>query len=96
MTSLYEPPVQTDNEPKDVGTTKYRFRVNRKKNPLYMAAGWMADKRLSKARDGQISDLVGSLLCHGARAWRMSQPTANIHLRSISPAGQQAIHLRVK
>lgn len=96
MTSIYEPPVQTGSESKNNATVVAHTPASRAKNSLYLAAGWMADKRLTKTREVHTKDLVCSLLSHGARAWRMSQPTANIHLRSVSPFGHPSIHLRVK
>lgn len=66
------------------------------KNPLYLAAGWMADKRISKTKQMHTSDMVANLLSHGARSWRMSQPRASINLLSFSAFGQKAIHLRVR
>lgn len=95
MTSIYEITSRDGKKTKE----QSRETTNRhsiRSNPLYLAAGWMADKRLSKTREGQTKDLVGSLLSHGARAWRMSQPTTNIHLRSMSPFGHPSIHIRVK
>ena len=59
-----------------------------------------ASRRISEFRDGRSSlkakDLVGLLLCHGARAWRASQPVAHSRLRVRTPQGVPAIRLRFR
>ena len=59
-----------------------------------------ASRRISEFREGRSSlkakDLVGLLLCHGARAWRASQPVAHSKLRVRSPDGVPAIRLRFR
>ncbi len=61
-------------------------------HPMQQAAS-----RLGDYRDGRMrlraKDLVGLLLCHGARAWRSSQPETRIHLRVQSFAGSPALRL---
>lgn len=64
-------------------------------HPLQQAA-----QRLGEARDGRsrlkAKDLVGLLLCHGARAWRASQPLAYTRIRSVGPSGRPAVRLRLR
>lgn len=63
-------------------------------HPLSQAA-----MRLSDAREGRsrfkAKELVGLLLCHGARAWRASQPVVGIRLSVRSPNGPSAVRLNV-
>mgnify|MGYP007049518471 CR=1 FL=1 len=50
-----------------------------------------AAAHLSDLRDGRsrlrAKDLVSLLLCHGARAWRSSQPATRVCIRVGSPLG---------
>jgi hypothetical protein len=59
-----------------------------------------ASRRISEFREGRSAlkakDLVGLLLCHGARAWRASQPVAHARLRVRTPQGSPAIRLRFR
>ena len=64
-------------------------------HPLHEAAIRIADLGLSRPR-AKTRDLVGLLLCHGARAWRYSQPQANIHLHIARYSGRLPIHLRIR
>lgn len=68
-------------------------RDNRDVHPLQEAA-----IRLSEVREGRsrlkAKDLVGLLLCHGARAWRSSQPIAHTRLNVKTPARRPAVRLR--
>ncbi|WP_062226163.1 hypothetical protein [Aureimonas frigidaquae] len=54
---------------------------------------------LNELREGRsrlrAKDLVSLLLCHGARAWRSSQPRARVRIRVDSPLGGRALSLRV-
>ena len=63
-------------------------------HPLQQAA-----IRLSDVREGRsklkAKDLVGLLLCHGARAWRSSQPRAHMRVDVRTTAGHPAIRLRL-
>lgn len=63
-------------------------------HPLQQAA-----MRLGEARDGRsrlkAKDLVGLLLCHGARAWRSSQPIARTRVRALGPSGKPSVRLRL-
>lgn len=65
-------------------------------NALLTAASWLADKRFSKKSSLNTKDLVTTLLSHGARAWRMSQPRGNVNLRSYNPQGFSAIRIKIK
>ncbi|MEO9457940.1 MAG: hypothetical protein ABJE63_13245 [Lentilitoribacter sp.] len=62
-------------------------------NPLLNAASWLAEKRFSKSKS--TKDLVTTLLSHGARAWRMSQPRGHVSIKSINPAGYSAVRIKV-
>ncbi|ATN34250.1 hypothetical protein G6N76_10610 [Rhizobium daejeonense] len=64
-------------------------------HPLHEAAFRLADLGLSRKRS-RTKDLIGLLLCHGARAWRYSQPEANIHLHVSSQAGRFPVLLRLR
>lgn len=64
-------------------------------HPLHEAAYRLADLGLREKRS-KTKDLIGLLLCHGARAWRYSQPEANIHLHVSSQAGRFPIILRLR
>lgn len=59
-----------------------------------------ASARIADFRDGRsllkAKDLVGLLLCHGARAWRASQPVAHLRLRVRTCGGTPAIRLRLR
>ncbi|KHJ54315.1 hypothetical protein IGS74_13235 [Aureimonas sp. OT7] len=58
-----------------------------------------AAAHLSDLRDGRsrlrAKDLVSLLLCHGARAWRSSQPATRVRIRVGSPLGGRALSLRM-
>ncbi len=62
---------------------------------LHKAAMSLADFRLASARL-RTKDLVGLLLSHGARAWRASQPRANVRVRAVSPGGLLAVKIRLQ
>ena len=64
-------------------------------HPLHEAAMRIADIGLSKPR-AKTRDLVALLICHGARAWRSSQPEAGIHLHVTSHTGRAPIRLRLR
>jgi hypothetical protein len=57
-------------------------------HPLHEAAMRIAEIGRGRSRS-KTKDLIGVLLCHGARAWRYSQPEARIHLH-VSSANRQA------
>ena len=48
-------------------------------HPLHEAAMRIADIGRGRSRS-KTKDLITVLMCHGARAWRYSQPEAHIHL----------------
>ncbi|MEW7008191.1 MULTISPECIES: hypothetical protein [unclassified Lentilitoribacter] len=75
-------------------TTKKDTRIN-PNNPLYTAAAWLAHKSLEHKNEQKTQDLVGMLLTHGARAWRMSQPRSVISLKSQNPNGFSSLRLKV-
>lgn len=64
-------------------------------HPLHEVATRIADLGLNRPR-AKTRDLVGLLLCHGARAWRYSQPEANIHLHIACYSGRLPVHLRIR
>lgn len=64
-------------------------------HPLHEAAYRLADLGLREKRS-KTKDLIGLLLSHGARAWRYSQPEANIHLHVSSQHGRFPVILRLR
>ena len=64
-------------------------------HPLHEAAYRLSDLALNRKRS-KTKDLIGLLLCHGARAWRYSQPEASIHLHIGSHAGRHPVILRIR
>lgn len=75
-------------------TPKRDTRVN-SNNPLYVAATWLAHKSLERKSEQKTQDLVGMLLTHGARAWRMSQPRSMISVKSQNPSGFSSVRIKV-
>jgi hypothetical protein len=63
-------------------------------SPLHDAAIRLADLGFGRSRT-KTRDLVSLLLCHGARAWRASQPRANLRVCAFGPEGHAAIRLRI-
>jgi hypothetical protein len=61
-------------------------------HPLQQAASRLGDYRDGKARV-RAKDLVGLLLCHGARAWRAAQPEGMIYLKVNTPTGTPAVRI---
>ncbi|NBB47252.1 hypothetical protein GVN24_03075 [Rhizobium sp. CRIBSB] len=64
-------------------------------HPLHEVAYRLADIGLRDKRS-KTKDLIGLLLSHGARAWRYSQPEANIHLHVTAQAGRFPVILRLR
>jgi hypothetical protein len=64
-------------------------------HPLHEAAMRIADIGLNRSRS-RTKDLINVLLCHGARAWRYSQPPAKIHLHIGSSGGRAAVLMRLR
>ena len=64
-------------------------------HPLHEAAMRIADLGLHRSRS-RTKDLINLLLCHGARAWRYSQPEARIHLHVTSSAGKTPVLMRLR
>ncbi|WP_416797884.1 hypothetical protein [Ciceribacter azotifigens] len=75
------------------GETKKPYRPAL--HPLHEAAMRIADLGLGRKRS-MTKDLIGLLLCHGARAWRYSQPETNIHLHVSAPGGRAPVVLRLR
>jgi hypothetical protein len=67
-------------------------------HPLHEAALRLAEIGLQRprAKSAKTRDLINLLLCHGARAWRYSQPEAHIHLHVTSPGGSAPVQLRLR
>jgi hypothetical protein len=67
-------------------------------HPLHEAAMRLADIGLQRQRgkSARTRDLINLLLCHGARAWRYSQPEARIHLHVTSPDGCSPVLMRLR
>jgi hypothetical protein len=64
-------------------------------HPLHAAAFGLAELGL-KPKRSKTKDLIGLLLCHGARAWRYSQPEAKIHLHVSSMSGRFPVIMRLR
>ncbi len=76
-------PVQEGEKP-----ARRRYRLH----PLHEAAMRIADLGRGRSR---TRDLVALLLCHGARAWRSSQPATNVRLRVAGPDERPAIRISI-
>lgn len=64
-------------------------------HPLHEVAMRIADLGLNRPRS-KTKDLINVLLCHGARAWRYSQPEARIHLHITSAIGKAPVLMRLR
>lgn len=64
-------------------------------HPLHEAAFRLSDIA-NREKRSKTKDLIGLLLSHGARAWRYSQPEANIHLHVAAQAGRFPVILRLR
>lgn len=79
----------------------FAFRPAQKKtkgialNPLHEAAMRLAGVGISRSKE-KTRDLVTMLLSHGARAWRHSQPEANIHLHVALRAGKAPVRIKLR
>lgn len=66
-------------------------------HPLHEAAMRLADMGLTRVRSrSKTRDLVSMLLSHGARAWRLNQPPASVHLYVAPNEGRFPIYLRIR
>jgi hypothetical protein len=63
-------------------------------HPLHEAAMRIAE--LGSRPKSKTKDLVTLLLTHGARAWRSTQPDAQIHVHVTSPSGRYPIRMRIR
>jgi hypothetical protein len=63
-------------------------------HPIHEAAMRIADLGMNRSRH-KTRDLVNLLLCHGARAWRSTQPSVKIHLHVNRSSQCNPIHLRL-
>lgn len=61
-------------------------------HPLQQASVRLGDYRDGRSRV-RAKDLVGLLLCHGARAWRSAQPQAQVRLQVAGQPGYRAVRL---
>jgi len=64
-------------------------------NPLHEAAMRLAGLGLNRSKE-KTRDLVSMLLSHGARAWRHSQPEANVHLHIGARAGRSPVRIKLR
>ncbi|MGA1803648.1 hypothetical protein [Rhizobium sp. HT1-10] len=64
-------------------------------HPLHEAAMRIAEIGRGRSRS-KTKDLIGVLLCHGARAWRYSQPEARIHLHVSSSNRRAPVLMRLR
>nr|WP_245304326.1 hypothetical protein [Hoeflea olei] len=64
-------------------------------HPLHEAAMRLADLGFTRPRS-KSKDLVGLLLCHGARAWRSAQPRAFVRIKAGTPVGYSAVKIRLQ
>jgi hypothetical protein len=64
-------------------------------NPLHEAAMRLAGIGIGRSKE-KTRDLVAMLLSHGARAWRHSQPEAQIHLHVAGHAGRSPVRLKIR
>jgi hypothetical protein len=66
-------------------------------HPLHEAAMRLADMGLNRVRSkAKTRDLVSMLLSHGARAWRLNQPRASVHLYVAPTEGRYPVYLRIR
>ncbi|ABR59892.1 hypothetical protein GOC91_19890 [Sinorhizobium medicae] len=63
-------------------------------HPLHEAAMRIADIGLNRSK-AKTRDLVGMLLTHGARAWRSTQPRADIHLHVTALGRSHPLRIRL-
>ncbi|MDQ0455976.1 hypothetical protein [Rhizobium paknamense] len=64
-------------------------------SPLHEAAIRLADFGINKPRS-KTKELMTLLLCHGARAFRYSQPEASIHLHVAPHSRRLPVKLRLR
>ncbi len=64
-------------------------------NPLHEAAMRLAGLGLNRSKE-KTRDLVSMLLSHGARAWRHSQPEANVHLHIGIRGGRAPVRIKLR
>lgn len=64
-------------------------------NPLHEAAFKLAEFGTNKPRS-KTRELMNLLMCHGARAWRYSQPEANIHIHIGMQSGRIPLTMRLR
>lgn len=81
-----------DHPPLEAGTRPARQR--HRLHPLHEAAIRIADLGRGRSRI-RTRDLVALLMCHGARAWRASQPATTLHLRVSGSDDRPAIRLSI-
>jgi hypothetical protein len=64
-------------------------------NPLHEAAFKLSELGTAKPKS-KTRELMNLLLCHGARAWRYSQPQAQIHIHIGAQSGRIPLTLRLR
>ncbi|OWV70914.1 hypothetical protein CO670_04580 [Rhizobium sp. J15] len=87
-----------ENVPGTPSERRAAARTRSSLHPLHEAAMRLAEIGLQRprAKSPKTRDLINLLLCHGARAWRYSQPEARIHLHVTSPDGSAPVQLRLR
>ncbi|HBF29511.1 hypothetical protein [Rhizobium sp.] len=64
-------------------------------NPLHEAAFKLAELGTTKPKS-KTRELMNMLLCHGARAFRYSQPQAHIHIHIGAQSGRIPLTMRLR
>ena len=77
------------NAPSGERPARRRYRLH----PLHEAAMRIAEIGLGRSRS-RTRDLVALLMCHGARAWRASQPRTELRLQVEGPDCRPAIRMQ--
>lgn len=76
------------------GTGERPARRRYRLHPLHEAAMRIADLGFGRSRS-RTRDLVALLVCHGARAWRSSQPRTGLRLSVSGPGDRPAVRLSI-
>lgn len=83
----------------DLNSPETTRQQNRRAAEAGAAALSQAARRIAQLSGGtkrrRTRDVVGLLLAHGARAWRLAQPAATVSLRVTAPNGATAVRLSI-
>ncbi|MDO6965846.1 hypothetical protein [Rhizobium alvei] len=85
---------ENTNLPPEAGNARKAAR-NTGLHPLHEAALRIASLGRGKP-SAKTRDLVAMLMGHGARAWRLTQPRASLHLHVRTPSGKHPLRLRIR